>query len=110
MTIGSTVASYAVATHHEPVEGQVSIVRWPASRPAVAPKVVDHPGGSGASAEKAGRILVVDDAAGTRLVVASALKREGFEVDQADGGEAALAMIDRHRPETWCCSTSTCRA
>lgn len=61
--------------------------------------MVDNPGGSGASADKAGRILVVDDVAETRLVVASALKREGFEVDQADGGEAALAMIERQRPD-----------
>lgn len=61
--------------------------------------MVDQPGGSGTSTGKAERILIVDDVADTRLVVASALNREGFEVDQAGGGEAALAMIDRHGPD-----------
>lgn len=41
----------------------------------------------------------MDDAADTRLIVASALKKAGFEVDQADCGDAALAMVGRNPPD-----------
>lgn len=66
------------------------------SRPVPA---LDPPGASSASRRATGRILVVDDSADTRVIVASALKQGGFEVDQAGSGEAALAMVDQHPPD-----------
>jgi two-component system, sensor histidine kinase and response regulator len=41
------------------------------------------------------RVLVVDDHAGAREVVCSALERAGCQVQGAESGEAALAEVDR---------------
>lgn len=53
------------------------------------------------SSEQGGthRLLVVDDMADTRRMVANALSRQGFIVDEADSGEAALARVAEHRPD-----------
>jgi DNA-binding response OmpR family regulator len=45
------------------------------------------------------RILVVDDDPTVREIVLSYLKAERYEVAQAADGEAALAIIDRSRPD-----------
>ncbi|GAB4428482.1 MAG: response regulator transcription factor [Chloroflexi bacterium OHK40] len=45
------------------------------------------------------RILVVDDEPSIREVVGLYLRREGFEVESAADGPAALAAIDRVRPD-----------
>ncbi len=55
--------------------------------------------GAGARSDKPSRVLVVDDMADTRRLVATALTREGFEVAQAENGQVALAMVDEQRPD-----------
>ncbi|MCB0210052.1 MAG: response regulator transcription factor [Anaerolineae bacterium] len=45
------------------------------------------------------RILVVDDEAGIRQVVEMYLKREGFTIDQAADGRAAVAAVQRTPPD-----------
>jgi DNA-binding NtrC family response regulator len=40
------------------------------------------------------RILVVDDDSAIRRLLATVLRREHYEVDTADGGRQALAMIE----------------
>ena len=45
------------------------------------------------------RVLVVDDEENIRLVLKTLLKRHGYEVEVADGGDAALAMVDTFRPD-----------
>src|SRR5688572_9750530 len=45
------------------------------------------------------RLLVVDDMADTRRLVVSALSRQGFVVEEADSGAAALALVADHRPD-----------
>jgi CheY-like chemotaxis protein len=40
-----------------------------------------------------GRVLVVDDHPLNRLLMRDALEKAGYEVREADGGEAALAMV-----------------
>ncbi|MBW3615930.1 MAG: response regulator transcription factor [Actinobacteria bacterium] len=55
--------------------------------------------GAGARPDPAPRVLVVDDMADTRRLVATALSREGFEVVQAENGEVALAMVGEQRPD-----------
>jgi two-component system alkaline phosphatase synthesis response regulator PhoP len=45
------------------------------------------------------RILVVEDEAGLRLAVKDELEFEGFEVDIAENGTAALAAIRRSAPD-----------
>jgi two-component system response regulator HydG len=46
--------------------------------------------------EPRGRILVVDDQRNMRTSTAILLRGEGYEVDEADGGEAALAKLVEH--------------
>ena len=55
--------------------------------------------GAGARPDPRPRVLVVDDMADTRRLVATALTREGFEVVQAENGQVALAMADDQRPD-----------
>jgi two-component system response regulator MprA len=45
------------------------------------------------------RVLVVDDDAAIRQVIVFALSDEGFEVDQARDGLAALQAVDRQHPD-----------
>jgi len=45
------------------------------------------------------RVLVVDDDPAIRQVIALALGDEGYEVDVAADGRAALAAIARHHPD-----------
>jgi two-component system, NtrC family, response regulator AtoC len=43
-------------------------------------------------------VLVVDDEENIRLVLRTVLKKHGYEVETADGAEAALALLDRFDP------------
>jgi two-component system response regulator AtoC len=45
------------------------------------------------------RVLVVDDEENIRLVLRTLLKKHGFEVEVADSGEAALAMLEPFDPD-----------
>jgi two-component system, NtrC family, response regulator AtoC len=45
------------------------------------------------------RILVVDDEENIRLVLRTLLRKHGFEVEVADSGEAALALLDAFDPD-----------
>jgi CheY-like chemotaxis protein len=46
-----------------------------------------------------GRVLVVDDSAVVRELIAVNLELEGFVVETAEDGEAALEAVARHRPD-----------
>ncbi|HUR18518.1 MAG TPA: response regulator transcription factor [Acidimicrobiales bacterium] len=58
----------------------------------------DHPSSAEEGATVA-RLLVVDDMADTRRLVVSALSRQGFIVEEADSGPAALARVADQRPD-----------
>ncbi len=45
------------------------------------------------------RVLVVDDEENIRLVLRTLLKKHGYEVEVADSGEAALALLDAFDPD-----------
>ncbi|AKU98531.1 Type IV fimbriae expression regulatory protein PilR [Labilithrix luteola] len=45
------------------------------------------------------RVLVVDDEENIRLVLKTLLKRNGYDVEVADSGEAALALVDSFGPD-----------
>jgi two-component system, NtrC family, response regulator AtoC len=45
------------------------------------------------------RILVVDDEENIRLVLRTFLKRHGYQVEVADNGESALAMVESFGPD-----------
>ena len=52
------------------------------------------------------RLLVVDDVADNRAVLARRFQRRNFEIVEAEGGIEALELIDSAAPTTRCCSTS----
>jgi two-component system, NtrC family, response regulator AtoC len=45
------------------------------------------------------RVLVVDDEENIRLVLRTLLKKHGYEVEVAESGEAALALVDSFGPD-----------
>jgi two-component system, NtrC family, response regulator AtoC len=45
------------------------------------------------------RVLIVDDEENIRLVLRTLLKRHGYEVETAAGGEEALALVDSFGPD-----------
>jgi two-component system response regulator AtoC len=45
------------------------------------------------------RVLVVDDEESLRLVLRTFLKRQGYQVEVADNGETALAMVESFGPD-----------
>ncbi|MEZ4294830.1 MAG: sigma-54 dependent transcriptional regulator [Polyangiaceae bacterium] len=45
------------------------------------------------------RVLVVDDEENLRVLVRTILRREGFEVEVASGGEQALALVETFGPD-----------
>jgi two-component system response regulator AtoC len=45
------------------------------------------------------RVLVVDDEENQRLVLRTLLKRQGYEVETAESGEEALALVDTFGPD-----------
>jgi two-component system, NtrC family, response regulator AtoC len=45
------------------------------------------------------RVLVVDDEENIRLVLRTLLKKHGYEVEVADSGESALALVDAFGPD-----------
>jgi two-component system, NtrC family, response regulator AtoC len=45
------------------------------------------------------RVLVVDDEENLRILVRTVLRREGFEVEVASGGEQALALVETFGPD-----------
>ena len=55
--------------------------------------------GKGRSGDEDGYVLVVDDEHGIRELLASALKKAGFNVRSASSGETALKMISQSPPK-----------
>src|SRR2546423_9143641 len=53
----------------------------------------------GTMAENGTRVLVVDDEPSITDLVALALRYEGFAVEKAATGRAALASVDRFKPD-----------
>ena len=45
------------------------------------------------------RVLVVDDEENIRLVLRTLLRKHGYDVEVADSGETALAMVDTFGPD-----------
>ncbi len=45
------------------------------------------------------RVLIVDDEENIRLVLKTLLKKHGYEVEVADSGEAAMALLDSFGPD-----------
>jgi PAS domain S-box-containing protein len=52
-----------------------------------------------ASSPSPARLLVVDDEEGLLFLISDALRREGYEVESLDSGEAALEWLRSHLPD-----------
>ncbi len=55
-----------------------------------------------AEGETLPRVLVVDDEESITELVSMALRYEGYDVETASSGYAALEQIDAFRPDTSC--------
>ncbi len=65
--------------------------------PSIHPAISEPTPQSGAGAIR--YVLVVDDSRLQRKILTSSLKRWGFEVAEASGGEQALEMVQMRRPD-----------
>ena len=50
-------------------------------------------------------ILIVDDEPNIVMSLEFLMRKGGYQVGIARNGTEALAAIDRHALQTWCCST-----
>lgn len=84
--------------------GRVELDSWPGvgTRVSIFLPLIPAPPGVGSSrqstglAEGAGRLLIVDDESGVRLVVARYLERVGYQVEEREDGVTALAYLEDH--------------
>jgi two-component system, NarL family, sensor histidine kinase EvgS len=77
----------------QPGQGSRFTVEVPVAwRPAPSPAPASLPAAAKAESGTAGSVLVVDDDPVGLLITSEQLRRMGFEVATADGGEAALAL------------------
>jgi signal transduction histidine kinase/CheY-like chemotaxis protein len=84
-----------VTVASEPGKGSVFTVRLPASADSQARS---SPGSDGRRAPTAGCVLVIDDDATARELIADHLKAEGFSVVTAAGGVERLRLAKELRP------------
>jgi signal transduction histidine kinase/CheY-like chemotaxis protein len=84
-----------VTVASEPGNGSVFTVRLPASADSQARS---SPGSDGRRAPTAGCVLVIDDDATARELIADHLKAEGFSVVTAAGGVEGLRLAKELRP------------
>ena len=78
-----------------PGQGAVFTIYLPAHQGAETVAIPSEPAASSGSEIARGRILLVEDEAAVRAFAARALRLRGFDVDEADCGEAALQKLDQ---------------
>ena len=84
-----------VTVESTPGKGTTFIVRLPDQ--GVAPAAVEQP--APAVADGRATVLVVDDDASVRDLLAKTLEKEGYRVISANNGVQALALARQHRPQ-----------
>jgi PAS domain S-box-containing protein len=87
-----------VTVESTPGTGSTFIIRLPDQQVAV-PVAADSPALAGAAAGGHATVLVVDDDASVRGLLAKTLEKEGYRVLTAGNGIAALALAREHRPQ-----------
>ncbi len=77
------------------------VVRIPPSPNAPAKRVTALPGPTGPALDADGRprVLLVDDERSIRLALGRYMRRNGWEVDEAEDGAVALGKLDASSPE-----------
>jgi CheY-like chemotaxis protein len=87
-----------VTVESTPGAGSTFIIRLPDQ--GVAPAAVESPALAGvAAADGRATVLVVDDDASVRGLLAKTLEKEGYRVISASNGVEALALARQHRPQ-----------
>jgi signal transduction histidine kinase/CheY-like chemotaxis protein len=87
-----------VTVESTPGVGSTFIIRLP-DKEVAAPVAVDSPALAGAAADGRATVLVVDDDASVRGLLAKTLEKEGYRVILAGNGVEALALAREHRPQ-----------
>jgi signal transduction histidine kinase/CheY-like chemotaxis protein/methyl-accepting chemotaxis protein len=87
-----------VTVESRPGTGSTFIIRLPDQQVA-APVAADSPALAGAAADGRATVLVVDDDASVRGLLAKTLEKEGYRVLLAGNGIEALALAREHRPQ-----------
>jgi signal transduction histidine kinase/CheY-like chemotaxis protein len=86
-----------VTVESSPGKGSTFTMRLPDQ--GVAPAAVELPAPAAAKADGRTTVLVVDDDASVRGLLAKTLEREGYRVILAGNGIEALALAREHRPQ-----------
>jgi signal transduction histidine kinase/CheY-like chemotaxis protein len=86
-----------VTVESTPGKGTTFIIRLPDQ--GVAPAAVEQPAPAVAAADGRATVLVVDDDASVRGLLAKTLEKEGYRVISAGNGVEALALARKHRPQ-----------
>jgi adenylate cyclase len=86
-----------VTVESTPGKGTTFIIRLPDQ--GVAPAAVEQPAPAAAMADGRATVLVVDDDASVRGLLAKTLEKEGYRVISASNGVQALALARQHRPQ-----------
>jgi signal transduction histidine kinase/CheY-like chemotaxis protein len=86
-----------VTVESTPGKGSTFIIRLPDQ--GVAPAAVEQPAPAAAAADGRATVLVVDDDASVRGLLARTLEKEGYRVISAGNGIQALALAREHRPQ-----------
>ena len=87
-----------VTVESTPGKGTTFIIRLP-DQGVVAPAAVELPAPAVAAADGRATVLVVDDDASVRGLLAKTLEKEGYRVIAAGNGVEALALARAHRPQ-----------
>ena len=86
-----------VTVESTPGKGSTFIIRFPDQ--AAAPAAMEQPAPAVAAADGRATVLVVDDDASVRSLLAKTLEKEGYRVIAAGDGVEALALAREHRPQ-----------
>ncbi len=83
-------------------DADVHLISKPFTYVSLGAKVretIDKPTGSDSAGKDAGRILIVEDEALVRMFAVDSLEDEGFQVEQAENGAQALALLTALNPQ-----------
>jgi CheY-like chemotaxis protein len=87
----------AVRLRSELGSGTTVLIYLPRAAHAALPRA-GSAASAGVQSDAGARILVVDDDAAVRWVTVECLREAGYRVAEADGGRAALTLLERENP------------